>query len=117
MGLFPAKPFLPSEIDGQGKDVLKLAKRLFITKYELDRLYHEFIKNEDHFSHLITTAEMFKKLKAPYSLFFQVLYQLYDTSKRGLLNFQEYVVATWAFLSLSDDGIATLCFHLFDVDR
>lgn len=118
MGAFQASPFVPNEqIVGQGMGALKLARRLFISKYELDRLYHEFMTHENPHEHLITIADMFKKLKIPYNLFLQVFYQLYDLKKTGLIHFQEYVVATWGFLSLNDDGIASLCFTLFDIDR
>lgn len=118
MGGLQAKPFIPDEnIVGQGKIVLKLAKRLFITKNELDRLYHEFMKHEDPHEHLVATSKMFKTLKAPYNLLLQVYFQLYDVKKSGILNFQEYVCSMWGFLTLNDDGIASLCFTLFDIDR
>ena len=118
MGGLQAKPFVPDEeIIGQGKSVLKLAKRLFISKYELDRLYHEFMKHENPHEHLITISDMFKTLQVHYNFFLQVYYQLYDPKKTGFINFQEFVVATWGFLSLNDDGIASLCFTLFDIER
>lgn len=118
MGAFQPKPFVPDEtIVGHGKAVLKLAKRLYITKSELDRFYHEFMKHEDPHEHLVTIATMFKTLKAPYNLLLQVYYQLYDQQKTGLINFQEFLCITWGFLSLNDDGIASLCFTLFDVER
>jgi hypothetical protein len=118
MGAFNPKPFERNdEIDGQGKMVLKLAKRFLITKKELDRLYHEFLKYSDRFNHRIVIADMFQKIDVAYYLYFQVLFQLYDVNKTATLNFQEFVVIMWAFLSINDDGIAALSFALFDINR
>jgi len=118
MGVFATKPFERNDdIEGQGKSVLLLAKRLMITKYELDRIYHEFRKHEDPKTDLIDIAELFMKFKLPYSVFFSVLFQLYDINKTGMFNFQEYLIMMWAFLSASDDNLSALCFNLFDLER
>lgn len=118
MGVFATKPFERNEeIEGQGKSVLLLAKRLMITKYELDRIYHEFRKNEDPKTNLVDIAGLFIKFRLPYTVYFSVLFQLYDINKTGMFNFQEYLVMMWAFLSASDDNLSSMSFNLFDLDR
>lgn len=118
MGLFSTKPFTRNDdIDGQGKDALLLAKGIALTNYELNRIYHEFLKYEDPVAHTVDIQSVFQGCKANYSLFCRLLFQIYDPYKHGRLNFEEFMVIIWAFLSAGSEGLARLCFQMFDVDR
>lgn len=117
MGVFGSKQFIRNDkVEGQGKSVMLLAKKFKLSAYELDRIYHEFCKYEDPDSHLAEIKFIFDSCKLPYRLFDSILFQMFDKTKCGYLNFQEYVIAMYGLLSSDDDGLANLCFTLFDTE-
>lgn len=118
MGLFNSKQFIRNDkIDGQGKSVLVKAKQIKLRVKELDRLYHEFVKFEDKVTHLLEIKALFNYYKIHYSFFDSILFQFFDLTKSGYLNFQDFVVTMWGVLSTDDDGLANLCFALMDSSR
>ena len=118
MGVFNSKQFIRNDkIDGQGKSVLQKSKQIKLKVKELDRLYHEFVKFEDKSTHLLQIKSLFNYYKIHYSFFDSILFQFFDLTKSGFLNFEDFVVIMWAILSTDDDGLANLCFSLMDSSR
>lgn len=118
MGLFSSKQFIRNDkIEGQGKSVLAKAKQIKLRVKELDRLYHEFVKFEDKNTHLLEIKNLFNYYKIYYSFFDSILFQFFDLTKSGFLNFQDFVIIMWAILSTDDDGLANLCFAILDSSR
>jgi hypothetical protein len=112
------RPFKRNEkIDGQGKQVLLIAKMLTLGNNELDRLFHEFCKFEDPTTHTIDIAQIMKFSLIPLNISMSVIFQIFDLSKGGALNFREYLIAMWSFLTTDETAMARLCFSLFDVHR
>jgi hypothetical protein len=105
------------EIDGQGKQVVIIAKSLKLTNVALDRLFHEFKKFENPKSNLMNIQAMFSSFKQDYCIFDRIIFQIFDKNKTGELNFLEYVIIMWGFLSTDEDGLAAFCFSLFDTER
>ena len=89
-----------------------------LTTTDLDRIFHEFAKFENPKTHLIEIEKIiFKRYKLYYNLFSRMFFQVLDKEKTGQLNFLEYLIIIWSFLSTDDDGLASLCFCLFDTER
>ncbi len=105
------------DIEGQGKAVFVLAKSLKLTNVALDRIYHEFHKFENPITNLANISTFFAAFKHEYTVFDRLLFQLFDKNKTGELNFMEYMIIIWGFLSTDEDGMAALCFSLFDIGR
>ena len=105
------------DIDGQGKHVLVVAKSLNLTNVALDRLFHEFKKFENPTSNLMSISIMFSAFKQEYCIFDRLIFQIFDKNKTGELNFLEYMIIMWGFLSTDEDGMAAFCFSLFDTER
>lgn len=118
MGSIFGKKFVRDDkIEGQGKQFLLMAKKINMQKYEVDRIYEEFLGIEDKPTHLVDVKGMFSKHKRPYTLIASVILQIFDRNKTGLLNLMEFVMVTWCFLSTDEDELARLCFGLFDTHR
>jgi hypothetical protein len=117
MGNFGSQQFIRNdEIVGQGKQVLIYAKKMRLTNKELDRLYHEFSKFENPKTNLAEISRIFQYCSCEYSVFSIILYQIFDKTKSGFLNFMEYIIINWFFLTCNDDDFAILCFNLFDTE-
>lgn len=115
---FGVKSFERDEsIIGQGKNVLTFAKKVNLSKYELDRLFHEFLKYEDPNTHLASIENIFKLSKISYNILASVLLQIYEEDKTGTLSFLEFIISMWAILSSEEIGLASLCYNLFDIQR
>lgn len=117
MGGFGSKQFIRNDkVDGQGKPVLVIAKKLDLKMNEVDRIFHEFTKYEDQTTHQIEIKYLFNCMQIPYMLFDSLIFQMFDKQKSGYLNFMDYLMVLWTFLSTDDDSLANLCFSLFDID-
>ena len=101
-------------VEGMGLQVLVDAKAMFIKSRELDRLYHEFYKlaGEDYYT--VDLEAFLDFLEVPCPPLISVLYQFFEKNKTGHMTFYQYMVYNWHFLGASDDGLAALCFQMFD---
>jgi Ca2+-binding EF-hand superfamily protein len=118
MGGFGGKQFIRNDkVDGQGKPVLLISKKLNMKMNEVDRIFHEFSKYEDQTTHTIEIKYLFNCMQIPYMLFDSLIFQMFDKQKSGYLNFMDYLMVMWALLSTDDDGLANLCFSLFDTEE
>jgi hypothetical protein len=106
------------EIDGQGKEVLCFSQKIKLNKRELDRIYHEFCYYEDRSTHLVDLVHLYdrcglKQLKLVDSLIFE----FFDEDKTSQLNFLDFLIALWGFLTADDVHLSYLCFMLFDIGK
>ncbi|KAJ1427704.1 hypothetical protein B484DRAFT_450212, partial [Ochromonadaceae sp. CCMP2298] len=53
----------------------------------------------------------------PLNVSMSLIFQMFDLSKAGVLNFREYLIAMWSFLTTDETSMARLCFSFFDVNR
>lgn len=112
------------EIAGQGTEVLRLKPYLGLNSKDIDRIYHFFLfadlyeDNHLHIQELIACArlENFKGVE-----FLETIFLLYDghsdATANGRMNFFEFILALFSFLSASSDDLIRLCFALIDLDN
>lgn len=118
MGSLYGKNFVRNDgVDGQGKQFLIFAKKINLTNDEVDRLFHEYTKYEDPQTRTLKISQILNLNKIKSSLIFSIIMQLFDRRKEGVLNFMEYVIILWGFLSADEDAMATFAFELFDINR
>lgn len=111
------------EIPGQGTEVLRAKPYLGLNSKDINKLYNFFLLAdlyEDdhlHIQEFITTARLdnFKGVKFLESIF--LLYDGHtDAGANGKMNFYEFIIAVYSFLSCSNDDLVRLCFALIDLD-
>lgn len=118
MGSVFGRKFVRNDkIEGQGKQFLLFAKKINLQKYEIDRIFEVFCGLEDPVTHLVETRKILLQNKRPYTLICSVILQIFDRNKTGWLNFMEYVMVMWCFLSCNEDELARMCFGLFDINK
>lgn len=105
------------EVEGMGLQVLVDAKVLYIKSRQLDRIFHEFYKLAGDDYYTVDLEAFLAFLQMEYPPMVSVLYQFLDKQKSGQMTFYQYMVYNWHFLSASDDGIAAICFQMFDIDK
>ena len=116
MGLVFGRKFIRNDkIDGQGKQLLLFAKKVHLQKSEIDRIYEEFCQIQNASSHIAEISYICTSKNKPYSLIASLLFQIFDRNKLGFVNFLEYVMVMWSFLSADEDELARTCFGLFDM--
>jgi len=117
MGIFQSKGFIrKDDIDGQGRDVLLYAKMINLKNNEIDRFFNDFSYFKEFESNVIDLHCLLKKLRVQETSMLMLFLLLFDKNKYGTLNFQEYMISIWNFLTLDDEGIAMLLFTIFDTD-
>lgn len=113
------------EIFGRGKDVLIMGKQMNLKNNDVDRIFHEYTKFEDGHKlfqsdeniYKVDLQYFLKKIKCPSCIFLEIIFQLFDKKKTGLLPFLEFMIIIWTFLSSDYDILAILCFNLMDSER
>ncbi len=106
--------------EGQGLQVLVDAKAMKLKSRQLDRIWHEFhkIAGEDYYT--IDLESLLAYLEIPYTVWCDLLFQMFDRDKKGQINFYNYMVYMWHFLATgepNEDNLAALCFQMFDVKK
>jgi Ca2+-binding EF-hand superfamily protein len=105
------------DVEGMGLQVLVDAKNMYIKSRQLDRIYHEFHKLAGDDYYTVDLEAFLAFLQVDYPPMVSILYQLLDKEKTGQMTFYQYMVYNWHFLSASDDGMAAICFQMFDIDK
>jgi hypothetical protein len=105
------------EIEGQGKEILYFSQRIKLSKNQLDRLYHEFVRFEDPRTHVVDLHSLFDKCGLPLQLIELLLFSFFDELKTFKLNFLDFIVYLWNFLACRDDDLSNMCFMLFDIGQ
>lgn len=118
MGSAVFRPYIRNDrVVGQGKEVLNMSKLINLKNIDLDKIFHEFAKYEDPKTHLADLRVIFQRNRLPYDLFAKVLFQVLDKSKSEHLDFLQFLVTFWSFLSADENGLASFCFSQFDSER
>lgn len=116
MGNFFGRQFVRNDkIVGQGKQLLLFAKKIRLQKVEVDRIFEEFCQLADPTTYLLETSKIATSKKRPYNLITTIILQIYDRNKQGTLNFLEYLMVMYSFLSADEEQLARMSFQLFDI--
>lgn len=118
MGSGVFRPYVRDDnVVGQGKEVLSISRALKIQNTELDKIFHEYAKYEDPTSHLADIRYIFKRNKLSYGICAKIFFQVLDKTKSEHLDFLQFLVTFWSFLSADEFGLASYCFSQFDTER
>lgn len=108
---------LQLRIVGQGKEVLNMSKLLNLKNIDLDKIFHEFAKYEDPKTNLVDLRAIFQRNRLQYDVVAKLFFQVLDKSKSEHLDFLQFLVTFWAFLSADENGLASFVFSQFDSER
>ena len=119
-----------TDIEGQGKEVLLHAKGMHMTNYHLHRLFHEFNKlagdsgiDYNPFYHydnitiiigLVDIDEFFMFYNIPENVLLYFLFQQFELTKRGSINFDQYLITLWNLLTMQHDDMAIFMYTAFN---
>ena len=118
MGCVAVKQFTPNErIEGQGKSVLEITKKLNINRFQLDGFYHAFKKMDIDDDNAIEIEEFLIVNDIQSKYFGELIFRMFDSDENGSIDFQEYVVSIWNFCTLDKIALITFTFRLFDTDN
>jgi len=104
-------------IPGQGKELLAVSRLLKLKNIDLDRIFHEFCKYEDPETHLADIKVIFRLNRVPYGLYTKIFFQVLDKTKSEHMDFLQFLVSFWSFLTLDEKALSSFCFSQFDTER
>lgn len=118
MGILTSRAWKRNDnIEGQGKDLLITIKNFNITTYEMNRIFIEYSKYENKKLNLINIELFYEYYNIKYNFFDSILFKIYDQDKRNLINFEQFLIGIWNFLTMDEYCLANLCFDIFDQNR
>lgn len=110
--------FEANKLPGEGKEVLAAAEHLGLSERDVNKLYTRFMYMDVSHDHKISINEFITGLKARYDeVIPQLVFRLFDADCTGSLNFYEFLVAFYHFLSLDKDDLVLFTFQLFDISE
>ena len=104
-------------IVGKGKFAQIVSRNLRLTNLQMDRLHHEFTKFSDPVTQKLNLESIFEKYKIPFGFFTNFIFQLYDKTKCGEVDFTQYIIVLWSLLSTEQDSLVSMIFAAFDTER
>lgn len=105
---------------GQNKAAYDDFKKIELSDSSIQLFYKVFVKFSNDFDHdhLIELDEFLDKLKlSDHNKMAREVFSDMDTDNSGDLNFREFVLCTWKYLTRSKESIAVFAFDLFDKDN
>lgn len=104
------------DTDFPGQDYLaqEIFDNLRLTSKEIDKLFTVFRWLDKDLSGSINSKEMMSKFGLRGSSLDLKLFQFFDEDGSGELNFMEFVMSMWFFLSIAEDSIAEVAFLIKD---
>ena len=116
MGLNGSKFTRNDKVPGRGLVVLVDAKTLQVKQNQLDRLFHEFFKLSGEDDYKVDVEAFCAYHQVEYSPWIDLFFQMTEPDKSGEMDFYQYLVCSWNFLSTEKDNLAAMIFNIFDVD-
>mmetsp|Transcript_25153 Transcript_25153/g.37068 ORF Transcript_25153/g.37068 Transcript_25153/m.37068 type:complete len:426 (-) Transcript_25153:402-1679(-) len=101
-------------IFGRSQESASLLYTLGMTKDTMDTLFTAFSDMDSNSTNTIRMDEFLNYFKIEMTSFNMFLFGLFGVQKGGYLNFLEYVIAIWNFLTVQKSLISTLVFYLYD---
>ena len=103
---------------GQGAEVLPLAKKLGLRPTDLDTLWRAFCKFDLDEGGTISIAEFIVMGRLEDSeTIGKLLFRLWDADNSGTLDFTEFMLSLWTICSADDTNLILFCHSLFDFDN
>eukprot|EP00602_Paraphysomonas_sp_CaronLab_P003615 CAMPEP_0185030798 /NCGR_PEP_ID=MMETSP1103-20130426/17872_1 /TAXON_ID=36769 /ORGANISM="Paraphysomonas bandaiensis, Strain Caron Lab Isolate" /LENGTH=413 /DNA_ID=CAMNT_0027566057 /DNA_START=158 /DNA_END=1399 /DNA_ORIENTATION=+ len=102
---------------GRNQEALELMHSLFLTKCDLDTLFTAFTDIDADGRNAIRYDEFLAYFRIESTKFNDAVFNFCDDSQCGHLNFLEFVVAMWNFLTIDHSQIGSFAFLLFDTDE
>jgi len=109
--------FRPSNVQGQGAEVLALASRLGLSRRELDVVWRCFLSFDLDKSNSISVHEFLVCANLEHAeTIGKLFFRLWDGDKSGSLDFTEFLMSVWAIGSAGHSNLCVFAFQLFDFD-
>ena len=117
MGLNGSKFTRNDKLPGRGLQVLVDAKTLQVKQNQLDRLFHEFYKlsGEDYYK--VDVEAFCAYHQVDYSPWCDLLFQMTEPDKSGEMDFYQYLVCSWNFLSTGEYVCVYVCSKIYHIFR
>ena len=93
---------------------MKVFEDLFLTQSDLNLLFNAFCDIDADDSGVIRSDELFAYLCIESTQFNKKLFAFFDEKQTGYLNFLEFVVVIWNFLTFDSSEFGRFAFFLFD---
>ena len=103
-----------SSVSGQDEEAMKVFEDLFLTQSDLNLLFNAFCDIDADDSGVIRSDELFAYLCIESTQFNKKLFAFFDEKQTGYLNFLEFVVVIWNFLTFDSSEFGRFAFFLFD---
>jgi Ca2+-binding EF-hand superfamily protein len=118
MGGGGTKSFVVNDqIDGQGEEIMALKKQIKLSDSELNKYWAAFCKVDKMYTGSIHIEQFHKYYQLEETPFTMKVFSIMDTDANGGINFHEFILAIWNYLSLDMNSLATFSFRLFDTDN
>lgn len=110
--------FEPSpDVLGADKYTLRLLRELELTLEEVDCLYTAFSDMDSDSSGVIRLDELLAYFNIPRTILTEKIYTDKESKLKTFLNFEQFSMYTWQFLTLSLDKLPAFAFQLIDVKK
>ncbi len=110
-GICSSNKVMAIDID---EDTKRLLHRLHMNQKTIDILWHTFCKINKSKSKKITTQEFHDFYGIEETKFSALVFSRMDSSRSGNIDFQEYALAIWDYMTLD---LNMFTFHLYDKDN
>lgn len=112
-----ASAFVPNNsIEGQGDEVLALQRKIKLSDKEINKYWAAFCKADKLHTGCIHIDDFHRHYQLEETPFTKKVFSLMDSDGSGGINFYEYILAIWNYLSLDLNSLASFSFRLFDTD-
>lgn len=123
-GLAAAAPTSPPDkfkinnaIVGQGASAAHLFRRLRLEPAQIDAFYHVFKLIDEDSSHEIDVSEFHEYFDLEQSDFSTKVFNMFDADDSGLIDFAEFVAATWFLCTVARDELHNVLFKFYDKEE
>jgi len=114
----PARLFVPdNSIPGQGTDAQAKFALIGLDIRTQSKLYNVFRRIDKDGSNEISLGEFYEYFRLQESVFATTAFNVMDSDGSGQMDFQEFVLSVWNYLTFSAMGIIEFAFTLYDTDQ
>lgn len=107
---------LNDEVNGQGPEIQLTFDVLKITGDDIHRYWTAFNDLNFDGTGLVTLERFHTFYQLECTPFTEKVFSVMDIDHSGKINFNEYVISTWNYLSCDMDVLTAFAFSLFDID-
>ena len=112
------RPFIPNEgVPGQGREALADFEKIGPQPKNVAKLYRVFRRIDRDASHKISKPEFFEFFRLKDSVFAHTAFNVLNRDGSGQMDFHEFVLSVWNYLTFEPERIIEFAFALYDSDQ